>query len=213
MLQFLVIIVGHVLRSSVCVCRAANGGDDGFALFIQVLLAGADFQFCQKRLRGCAFGAGTSCNRSKGSENPKNSLHDPPPCVCRAANGGDHDFTSFIKLLPACAVFIFFQNRLRGCDSRAGTGCNRFRAPLNHKVDFTLLLCARAHSTSPICVVYLAGASCYMPKQAPRLSFSGRHWPQSIRSVHKPQIILRPPPRACATPPMAATTLSSCSFR
>ena len=44
MLQFL---VSHVLRSSVCVCRAANGGDDDSASFIPLLLACADFQFCQ----------------------------------------------------------------------------------------------------------------------------------------------------------------------
>ena len=36
MSQFLIY---HVLRSSMCVCRAANGGDDDSASFIQMLLA------------------------------------------------------------------------------------------------------------------------------------------------------------------------------
>ena len=133
MLQFL---VSHILRSSVCVCCAANGGDDGFALFIQVLLACADFQFCQKRLRGCASGAGTGCNRSKASENPKNSRHAPPPCVCCAANRSDDGFALFIQVLLACADFQFCPNWLRGCVSRAGTGCNRFRVSSNPRVAF-----------------------------------------------------------------------------
>jgi len=58
-----------------------------------------------------------------------------------------------------CADFQFCQNRLRSCDSRAGTGRNRSGASIN-----------------------------------PRLAFA-------------------PLPRACVTPPMAATTVSPCSFR
>ena len=111
MLQFLVC---HVLRSSVCVCRAANGGDDDSASFIQMLLAWAVFQLCQNRLRGYDSGAGTGCNRSKASENPKNSLHALPPCVCCAANGGDDGFALFIQVLLACADFQFCPTRLRG---------------------------------------------------------------------------------------------------
>ena len=80
-------------------------------------------------------------------------------CVCRAANGGDDDSTSFIPLLLACADFQFCQNWLRSCDYRAGTGSHRSGASIN-----------------------------------PRLAFA-------------------PLPRACVTPPMAATTVSPCSFR
>jgi hypothetical protein len=111
MLQFL---VGRVLRSSVCVCGAANGGDDGFALFIHVLLAALISNFAKKRLRCCDYGAGTGCNRSKAAENPKNNLHAPPPCVCCAANGGDDGFAWFIQVLLACADFQFCPTRLRG---------------------------------------------------------------------------------------------------
>jgi len=68
MLQFL---VSHVFRSSVCVCRAANGGDDDSASFIQMLRACVVFQFCQNKLRACDYGAGTGCNLSKASANPR----------------------------------------------------------------------------------------------------------------------------------------------
>ena len=59
-------------------------------------------------------------------------------CVCRAANGGDDGFASFIPLLLACADFEFCQNRLRGCDSRAGIGCNRSKASMNPSIAFSL---------------------------------------------------------------------------
>jgi len=143
-------LVSHVLRSSVCVCRVANGGDDDSASFIQLLLASAVVQLCQNRLRSCDYGAGTGCNRSKASENPKNSLHAPPPCVCCAANGGDDGFALFVQVLLACADFQFCPNRLRGCDSRAGTGRNRSRASINPRLAFAPLPRACAHTSSPI---------------------------------------------------------------
>jgi hypothetical protein len=136
--RMLQLLVSHILRSSVCVCRAANDGDDDFASFVQLLLDCAVFQFCQNRLRGCDSVAGTDCNRSKASENPRIAVAP----LLRACVAPPMAATTISPCSFNCSRPVFFPilpNRHRGCDSGAGAGCNRSKASANPRTAFTPL--------------------------------------------------------------------------
>jgi hypothetical protein len=156
MLQFL---VSHILRSSVCVCGAANGGDDDSASFIQMLLAWAVFQHCQNMLRVVIMGPALAVIDPRRPKTPRTAF-TPIPRACVAP--------------PMAATTV---------------------SPCSFRCSWPALISNFAKKGSGVVLL------------GPALGVIDPRRPKTPRTAFTPL------PRACVAPPMAATTVSPCSFR